>query len=87
MNNGKKLQILALGMAIIYIPMVMVSLNAYNTGKASADKETTLNIKDMTMRQCDDIVGKTNAYTGKRELVCEIQMVEEDDNIIILKEN
>lgn len=87
MNNGKKLQILALGMMIIYLPMVVVSLNAYNEGRASARKDATINVNGMYSQGCDDIVRVTNAYTGKPQLVCEVNMVQEDDNIIILKEN
>lgn len=61
-------------------------IKAANTPDPDANA-TILNIKDMTQVQCDDIVGKPDAYTGKRDLVCEIHMQQEDDNIIILKEN
>lgn len=50
-------------------------------------KGVNLDLKDMHQVQCDDIVGRMNAYTGKRDLVCEIHMQQEDDNMIILKEN
>jgi hypothetical protein len=35
--------------------------------------------------KCDDIISANNAYTGKRDLVCEVKMQQEDDNIHIYK--
>ena len=46
-----------------------------------------IDITGMHSSKCDDIIRMKNTYTGKYDLVCEINLQAEDDNIIILKEN
>lgn len=71
--------------AILFFGVVALLVSSLLAHKET--KGTTLNLKDMTQVQCDDIVRMPNATTGKSDLVCEITMVNEDDNMVILKEN